>query len=154
MRKVVVLPAPLGPSRPKISPRSDLEADMIDRSEGPEPPDQVVDLDDHFVAVSLRRPLERHGARKGSPRGRCPTQQDHEAVFEPWLRRNDRRALKRADARHGGRPQGRPCTNRTCPPSGTASTMPRVVEQPRLQPARRLPRGRLGKKRPAGRHLG
>ena len=39
---MVDLPAPLGPRKPMISPRRDLEADMIDRDEGAEALDQIL----------------------------------------------------------------------------------------------------------------
>ncbi len=140
----------VGSEQAKDLARPDLEADMIDRGECPEPPDQVADLDDHFVAGSLRRPVEDRGARKRLPRGRCRTQQDHEPVFKAWRHRNDRGALERAGARHGGGHGG----GRYEPDLPTFRDRiddARVVEQPGLEPARRLPRGRHGKERPAGR---
>ena len=49
MRNVVVLPAPFGPSRPKISPRLTTETHMVDRDKFAEAPIEIVDLD-HGVA--------------------------------------------------------------------------------------------------------
>jgi hypothetical protein len=46
MRKVVVLPAPFGPSSPNISPRLTAETHMIHRDEFAEAPHEIADLND------------------------------------------------------------------------------------------------------------
>ena len=53
MRMVVDLPAPLLPRRPKTSPCSDAEAQVVDRHEGAEALDEVLDLDDARHRPSL-----------------------------------------------------------------------------------------------------
>ena len=68
MRKVVVLPAPFGPSRPKISPRPDLEADVVHRGEGAEAPHQILHLD--LAAAVARGPRAAGAAARRSRQAR------------------------------------------------------------------------------------
>ena len=55
MRIVVVLPAPLGPSRPTISPRPDRAGQAVDGLDRPVPPGEPIDLDHHPPAPRFDR---------------------------------------------------------------------------------------------------
>ena len=63
MRMVVLLPAPLGPSTPKISPRCTVERDVAHGDQLAEPALQVLRLDDRLAVLRARR----RGGHDGAP---------------------------------------------------------------------------------------
>jgi len=64
---VVVLPAPLGPSSPKIFAAADLKADMVHRRERAEHPHQIVHFDDRGVTLGRGRTIERQRSGASAP---------------------------------------------------------------------------------------
>ena len=52
MRMEVDLPAPLGPTKPKTSPRRHVQVQAVDGHQGAEAPHEPASLDDDFVRIS------------------------------------------------------------------------------------------------------
>jgi hypothetical protein len=59
MRIVVVLPLPLAPRKPQISPLADLQRQAVDDLARAEALAQIADVDDEFIAPSWRARRDR-----------------------------------------------------------------------------------------------
>src|SRR5216683_3992952 len=114
------------------------EAHMVNGGEGAEPPHQIVDRDNHLVAIDRRRMLERHSDAR--PIRRDPMQEEHEAIFEPRASRRHRSAIERRAARFGGHHQTHVAALR----HGIDHIG--IVQHSRLHPSGRPPGGRFRKK--------
>ena len=112
---VVVLPAPLGPSRPKTSPRADVEVDPVDGDQVAIALDQAADLDDRIARRRPRRARRRlHVSmvtETSEPDGRCEeSSSPHPTIAtEVHMRRRSRLAMVGAHRAPGPglRPPGR-----------------------------------------------
>ena len=138
------LARPVGPEQAEDLAPVDVEADVVDGGEAAKLPDQVADLDDTSVALSLSPRLP-GGSRVARGAVTCLLTV---VCFWAVLCRN---STMNPSSNRGGtgrdyvsertvsRPLDSPCsavrTNRTRPPSGTASTTPGCIEQARLEPA-------------------